>query len=84
MILIKDKMTLKLQAEKINWLKMYISNNADDFIGEYILNGDYLKEELDVLKDYALSCPVGDKFLALKQFIIFKVYNKFNDVLYNY
>ena len=79
--LIKDSITLKLQPRKINWLKMYISNNKGDFTGECILNGEYLENELYALKDYALSWPNEGRFLALKQFIIFRVCDKFDGVL---
>jgi hypothetical protein len=82
--LLKEKIIKKLQSKKINWIKIYASkNNSDEFIGEFIINGEYWDEGLEALKNYALSWQSGNNaFLAIKQFILFRVCDKYDDVLH--
>ena len=74
--IVKDKLKDKLTSSKINWLKLYISKQADgEIIGECLLNNEPLEEGLAGIAEYAKSWTMKG-FQGLKQFIIFRQCDK--------
>lgn len=71
--IIKDKLKDKLTLNKINWLKLYISKRADGtIIGECLFNNEPWEEGLSDITDYAKSWKLKSDFQGLKQFIMFR------------
>src|SRR3569832_223961 len=71
--LLKKQIPDKLTANKINWLKIYISKTFDGkIIGDCLFNNEHWEEGLSVISEYAKGWTVDVDFLALKQFIIFR------------
>lgn len=71
--IIKDKLKDKLTSNKLNWLKLYISKRADGtIIGECLFNNETWGEGLADITDYAKSWKLKSDFQGLKQFIVFR------------
>jgi len=71
--IIKDKLKDKLTSNKLNWLKLYISKRADGTImGECLFNNEPWEEGLTDITEYAKSWEIKSDFQGLKQFIMFR------------
>nr|WP_288836450.1 DUF6348 family protein [uncultured Flavobacterium sp.] len=78
--ILKDKLKDKLTSDKFNWLKIYISKRADGtIIGECLLNNVPWEEGLDVITEYAKSWRLKSDFQGLKQFIMFRKCDVFDE-----
>jgi hypothetical protein len=70
---LQSRLTAILFPQKMNWLKIYISRQpSGEIIGECILNNQPWEEGLEAITEYAQSWDLNDKFLGMKQFIVFK------------
>jgi hypothetical protein len=71
--IVKDKLSSKLTSNKFNWLKLYISKQRNGKIdGECLFNNEPWKEGLADIAEYAKSWEPTDNFQGLKQFIMFR------------
>lgn len=71
--IIRNKIQDKLTSNKINWLKLYVSKQADGtIIGECNFNNEPWEEGLKDITTYATTWEMKSKFKGLKQFIIFR------------
>lgn len=71
--IVSEKVKSKLTSKKLNWLKLYISRQPNGtIIGECLLNNEPWEEGLADISDYANSWDVKDEFKGIKQFIVFK------------
>ncbi len=71
--IVKDKLKTRLTSNKLNWLKLYISKRADGtIIGECLFNNEPWDEGLAGITEYARSWKMKSDFQALKQFIMFR------------
>lgn len=62
-----------LADNKFNWLKLYISRQPNGEIsGECLLNNEFWEEGYSLLCQYASTWKDQSKFLAHKQFIVFR------------
>jgi Family of unknown function (DUF6348) len=78
--IIKDKLKNKLTSNKLNWLKLYISKRADGtIIGECLFNNTPWEEGLTDITEYAKSWEMKSDFQGLKQFIMFRRCDAFDD-----
>jgi hypothetical protein len=78
--IIKDKLKNKLTSNKLNWLKLYITKRADGtIIGECLFNNAHWEEGLTDITEYAKSWEMGSSFQGLKQFIMFRRCDAFDD-----
>ncbi|OOQ61588.1 DUF6348 family protein [Mucilaginibacter pedocola] len=80
--LLKDIVKTNLTRNKINWLKIYISKRADGtIIGECTFNNDPWDEATDIIYNYAESWSMPGEFKALKQFILFRRCDKYDELV---
>ncbi|WP_421798228.1 DUF6348 family protein [Haliscomenobacter sp.] len=71
--IVKDKIKNKLTSNKFNWLKLYIAKLADGtIIGECTFNNEPWEEGLNDITEYAESWEAKSSFQALKQLIVFR------------
>lgn len=71
--IIKGKLKNKLTQNKLNWLKLYISKQADGtIIGECLFNNESWEEGLADITEYAKSWKLKSDFQGMKQFIMFR------------
>ena len=71
--IIEDKIKTKLSDTKLNWLKLYISRQANGAIsGECLLNNEVWEEGYYLLEEYAKSWKDNGEFLGHKQFVMFR------------
>ncbi|MEO3408358.1 DUF6348 family protein [Mucilaginibacter sp. CAU 1740] len=79
--IIKEKVKPLLTENKFNWLKIYVSKNADGtIISECVFNNQlWLEGTEDITADANLWQVKGD-FMALKQFIMFRRCDKYDPV----
>lgn len=78
--IVKDKLQNKLTANKFNWLKLYISKLANGtIIGECLFNNEPWDEALADITAYAESWEMKGSFQGLKQFIVFRKCDAFDD-----
>lgn len=79
--ILKETVKNKLENQKFNWLKLYISKNSNnEIIGECIFNNEPWNEGLSIISEYAKNWNQKvEYFLAQKQFIIFKRCDKFDN-----
>lgn len=71
--IVSEKVKSQITSNKLNWLKLYISKQANGtIIGECLLNNEHWEEGLVDISDYASSWDVKDEFKGIKQFILFK------------
>ena len=79
--ILKEKVKYKLNGEKFNWIKLYISKNSnDEIIGECKFNNESWEEGLIIISEYAKNWSQKvDYFLAQKQFIMIKRCDKFDN-----
>ena len=79
--LLKEGIPGKLASDKINWLKIYISKRADgEIIGECNFNNEPWDEATRLLYNYAANWAMPGEFKALKQFIMFRRCDKYDEV----
>jgi len=78
--IIRDKLKNKLTSNKLNWLKLYISKRADGtIIGECLFNNEPWEEGLVDITEYAKSWKLKSDFQGLKQFIMFRKCDAFDE-----
>ncbi|EHQ28209.1 DUF6348 family protein [Mucilaginibacter paludis] len=71
--LLNDKITHQLTLNKINWLKIYISQKANgEIIGECLFNNEPWEAALNTITNYASGWDMIGEFKGLKQFIVFR------------
>lgn len=71
--IIKDKLKYKLTPNKLNWLKLYISKQANGtIIGECLFNNEPWEEGLADITEYAKTWNLKSSFQGIKQFIMFR------------
>jgi len=71
--LLRERVPCKLTTNKINWLKIYICKTFDGkIIGDCLFNNEHWEEGLSIISEYANSRAVNVDLLALKQFIVFR------------
>lgn len=71
--LLQDKVKNKLTDNKLNWLKVYVSKQADGtVIGECLFNNEPWEEGLHDITRYALAWKPSSDFRGMKQFIMFR------------
>jgi Family of unknown function (DUF6348) len=71
--IVKYKLKNKMTSNKLNWLKLYISKRADgSIIGECLFNNEHWEEGLSDITEYAKSWRMKSEFQGLKQFIVFR------------
>jgi hypothetical protein len=78
--LLKNEIPNRLTTNKINWLKIYISKNANaELIGECLFNNAPWEAALDKIFNYAKTWEMPGEFKALKQFIVFRRCDKYDE-----
>lgn len=71
--LLKDTIPDLLVSNKINWLKIYISKQANgEIIGECLFNNSPWDTGLNEISNYTKTWKVPGEFCGLKQFIMFR------------
>ncbi len=74
--ILKDKLT----SNKFNWLKLYITKQANGtIIGECLFNNEPWEEGLAAISAYAKSWDLKSDFQGLKQFIVFRKCDAFDE-----
>lgn len=78
--ILKEKIKYKLNDQKFNWLKIYVTKNSKkETIAECIFNNEPWEEGLLLISEYAKNWSQKvDYFLAQKQFIIFRRCDQFD------
>lgn len=78
--LLKDLVPGKLTSNKINWLKIYLSKQAGkEIIGECMFNNQPWDEGLNRVSGYASSWKMEGDFKGIKQFIMFRRCDKYDE-----
>jgi hypothetical protein len=81
--LLKNEIASQLKTNKINWLKIYISKRADgEIIGECLFNNAPWEAASNKIFDYAKTWDMPGEFKGLKQFIMFRRCDKYDEVNY--
>lgn len=81
--LLKQLIPEKLTSNKFNWLKIYISKNGDNIvIGDCLFNNQQWEEGLNEISEYAKSWKFEGDFRGLKQFIMFRRCDAYDDQAY--
>lgn len=71
--ILREKIKPLLTDNKFNWLKIYISKNADGaIIGECVFNNQLWNDALEDITQLAEAWIMKGEFKALKQFIMFR------------
>jgi hypothetical protein len=71
--LLKEHAKSKLALQKFNWIKVYISKQANGtIIGDCLFNNEQWKEGLEIVSNYARTWNEEGEFFGLKQFIMFR------------
>lgn len=79
--LLKDKIHNQLTTNKINWLKIYISKRAEgEIIGECLFNNIPWEVASNEIFNYAKTWKMTDEFHGLKQFIMFRRCDGYDEV----
>ncbi len=79
LVLLKPALQQHLPDQKLNWLKIYISQQAGgEIIAECILNNAAWDAGMEIIYTYAQSWPQTGSFLAQKQFIMFRRCDKYD------
>ena len=75
--IIKDELKTKLTSNKFNWLKLYISKQANgEITGECFFNDEPWEDGLTVLTEYAKLWKMENNFRSMKQLIVFRKCDK--------
>ncbi|WP_121809261.1 DUF6348 family protein [Mucilaginibacter kameinonensis] len=79
--ILREKIKPLLTNNKFNWLKIYISKNADGaIIGECVFNNQLWNDALDDITQLAEAWIMKGEFKALKQFIMFRRCDAYDNI----
>jgi hypothetical protein len=78
--LLQKQTPVKLTSNKINWLKIYLFRQKNEaIIGECTFNNQPWEEGLALVSEYANSWNIEGDFKGIKQFIMFRRCDKYDE-----
>ncbi|MGL5277005.1 DUF6348 family protein [Myroides sp.] len=82
-LLLVDKLETVLNSnQKFHWLKMYISKQkSGEIIGDCLLDNEPWDNGLEILSDYISKYKVLSEFIGIKQFVVFRRCDKYDNTL---